>query len=182
MLRGGRPVGTNATTPATEEQHETVLETRGLRKVFKDVVAVKGLDLSLRTGEGYGFRGPRGGADGPRLPPRERRVRGEPHRAADAGVLRGGEGRAAGVRAPRAGAGGPRGRGGQEGREVLEGDEAAPGRRAGVPRGAAPPDPRRADERAGPDQDAPRPGDDPRGERERRDGVLLVPHPLGGPG
>ena len=60
MLRGGRPVGTNATTPATEEQHETVLETRGLRKVFKDVVAVKGLDLSLRTGEVYGFLGPNG--------------------------------------------------------------------------------------------------------------------------
>jgi ABC-2 type transport system ATP-binding protein len=39
---------------------EAVIETQGLRKVFKDVVAVEGLDLSLREGEIYGFLGPNG--------------------------------------------------------------------------------------------------------------------------
>lgn len=48
------------------DQKEAVIEIRGLRKVFRDfwrrptVEAVKGLDLTVRRGEVYGFLGPNG--------------------------------------------------------------------------------------------------------------------------
>ena len=50
----------DTTHPPAGGGPEVVLETRGLRKVFKDVVAVQALDLSLRRGEVYGFLGPNG--------------------------------------------------------------------------------------------------------------------------
>jgi ABC-2 type transport system ATP-binding protein len=37
-----------------------VLETRGLRKTYKNVVALKGLDLEVKRGEVFGFLGPNG--------------------------------------------------------------------------------------------------------------------------
>ena len=37
-----------------------MIETRGLTKVFKQLVAVKGLDLSIESGDVYGFIGPNG--------------------------------------------------------------------------------------------------------------------------
>ena len=39
---------------------ETAIEVRGLSKVFGDKVAVKGLDLTVRRGEVFGFLGPNG--------------------------------------------------------------------------------------------------------------------------
>ena len=36
------------------------IETRGLRKVYGDLVAVEGLDLDIRQGEVFGLLGPNG--------------------------------------------------------------------------------------------------------------------------
>jgi ABC-2 type transport system ATP-binding protein len=39
---------------------EIVLEVKGLTKTFKNVEAVKSLDLTIRKGEVYGLLGPNG--------------------------------------------------------------------------------------------------------------------------
>src|SRR5579871_2581548 len=46
--------------PETEVATETALLVRQLRKAYKDVVAVNGLDLEVRAGECFGLLGPNG--------------------------------------------------------------------------------------------------------------------------
>jgi ABC-type multidrug transport system ATPase subunit len=39
---------------------EYILQTKGLKKTFKNVQAVKGVDLNVEKGDIYGFLGPNG--------------------------------------------------------------------------------------------------------------------------
>src|SRR3954464_9299287 len=46
--------------PMSTPQRDVALQVRNLRKAYKDVVAVDGLDLEVRTGECFGLLGPNG--------------------------------------------------------------------------------------------------------------------------
>src|SRR3954462_7419934 len=46
--------------PMSTSQRDVALQVRNLRKSYKDVIAVDGLDLEVRTGECFGLLGPNG--------------------------------------------------------------------------------------------------------------------------
>src|SRR3954451_11469095 len=46
--------------PMSTSQLDVALQVRNLRKSYKDVIAVDGLDLEVRTGECFGLLGPNG--------------------------------------------------------------------------------------------------------------------------
>src|SRR4051812_31807788 len=46
--------------PMSTPQRDVALQVRNLRKAYKDVVAVDGLDLEVRAGECFGLLGPNG--------------------------------------------------------------------------------------------------------------------------
>jgi ABC-2 type transport system ATP-binding protein len=46
--------------PMSTSQRDVALQVRNLRKAYKDVIAVDGLDLEVRTGECFGLLGPNG--------------------------------------------------------------------------------------------------------------------------
>src|SRR4051812_500524 len=46
--------------PMSTPQRDVALQVRNLRKAYKDVIAVDGLDLEVRTGECFGLLGPNG--------------------------------------------------------------------------------------------------------------------------
>ncbi len=50
----------NGGGPAAAERRDTVIETRGLARDFKDLRAIDGLDLTVRRGELFGLIGPDG--------------------------------------------------------------------------------------------------------------------------
>jgi ABC-2 type transport system ATP-binding protein len=50
--------GANVTAPAPPAL--PALQVRSLRKAYKDVIAVNGLDLEVRAGECFGLLGPNG--------------------------------------------------------------------------------------------------------------------------